>query len=130
MKCSLLSLTSLLLLVSSASCGYLSHLKPQASHSSRCSERPVERCSWVEVPSVQNVTENVCKKVAQEKCVTKMRPEVKAEQTRVCQDVAVTSCEDVVSRRCDTPERTENRSVTVRECRPTQQTVSAVHWRL
>ena len=117
MKCSLL--TSLLL-VSSASCGLLSHSK-------RCRERPVEKCSWVEVPSLLNVTENVCKKVEREKCVTKMKPEVTAEQTRVCQDVAVVSCDDVVTRRCETPERTENRSVTVRECRPTQQTVSSDH---
>ena len=79
----------------------------------------------MEVPHVQNVTENVCKKVSKETCVTKMIPEVKAEQTRVCVDVSVTSCQDVLARRCDTPERTENKTVTTTECQPAQQKVSS-----
>ena len=119
------SLLLLLLQASWASCGFLSQHKSHSFRPQRCSEKPVEKCSWVEVPHVQNVTENVCKKVSKETCVTKMIPEVKAEQTRVCVDVSVTSCQDVLARRCDTPERTENRTVTTTECQPAQQKVSS-----
>ena len=111
----------LLFLVSPASAGFLSHHK--SSYSQRCRDQPVEKCSWVDVSHVSNVTETVCKKVPRESCVSKTVTELKAEPTKVCMEVKGTSCEDVVSRRCDTQERTVEVPVTSRRCEPAQQTV-------
>lgn len=120
MKCLLPSF--LLFLVSPASAGFLSHHK-SSSNSKRCRDQPVEKCSWVDVSHVSNVTENVCKKVPRESCVTKTVTELTAEPTKVCMEVRGTSCEDVVSRRCDTQERTVDIPVTNTRCEPAQQKV-------
>ena len=72
---------------------------------------------------MSNVTENVCKKVPRESCVTKTVTELTAEPTKVCMEVRGTSCEDVVSRRCDTQERTVDIPVTNTRCEPAQQKV-------
>ena len=119
MKCLLPSF--LLFLVSPASAGFLSHHK--SSHSKRCREQPVQKCSWLDVSHVSNVTENVCKKVPRESCVTKTVTELTAEPTKVCMEVRGTSCEEVVSRRCETQERTLDIPVTSTRCQPAQQMV-------
>ena len=111
----------LLFLLSSASAGFLAHHK--SSYNQRCREKPVEKCSWVDVSHVSNVTENVCKKVPRESCVTKTVTELKAEPTKVCMEVRGTSCEDVVSRRCDTQDRTVEIPVSSTRCQPVQQMV-------
>ena len=120
MKCLLPSF--LLFLLSPASAGFLSHHK-SSSNSKRCRDQPVEKCSWVDVSHVSNVTENVCKKVPRESCVTKTVTELTAEPTKVCMELRGTSCEDVVSRRCDTQERTVDIPVTNTRCEPAQQMV-------
>ena len=119
MKCLLPSF--LLFLVSPASAGFLSHHR--SSYNQKCRDHPVEKCSWVDVSHVSNVTENVCKKVPKKSCVTKTVTELRPELTKVCMEVRGTSCEDVVSRRCDTQERTVDVPVSSTRCEPVQQRV-------
>ena len=78
MKCLLPSF--LLFLVSPASAGFLSHHK--SSYNQKCRDHPVEKCSWVDVSHVSNVTENVCKKVPKKSCVTKTVTELRPELTK------------------------------------------------
>ena len=121
MKCLLPSFLLFLVSPPLASAGFLSHHK--SSYNQRCRDQPVEKCSWVDVSHVSNVTETVCKKVPRESCVTKTVTELKPEPTKVCMDVRGTSCEDVVSRRCDTQERTVEIPVSSTRCQPVQQMV-------